>query len=116
RRDLRDLVGAMHLRVLRVGLELGQRPGLDPLGGEAQRHGRVVSVDEWIPAGVRIPGATLDSTRGPAASGVSSPEAGVHWGSRGSRVAPVSGWLPKNPALTLAKCRAKPASIRRSRG
>ena len=36
--DLRDLVGAMHLRVLRVGLEARQRPRLDPLGGEVEGH------------------------------------------------------------------------------
>ena len=51
--DLGDLVGPVHLRVLGVGLELGQRPGFDPLGGEAQRHGRVVS-DVMVDAG-RIP-------------------------------------------------------------
>jgi hypothetical protein len=36
--DLRDLVGPVQLRVLRVGLEPRKRPGLDPLGGEGEGH------------------------------------------------------------------------------
>jgi hypothetical protein len=38
RGDLRDLIRAMRLRVLRVGLEPGQRPHLDRVRGKAQGH------------------------------------------------------------------------------
>ena len=49
--DLHDLVGPVHLRVLRVGLQARQRPGLDPIRGKAQRHLRAgPSGSGWIPS------------------------------------------------------------------
>ena len=55
--ELRDLVGAVHLRVLRVGLQALERPLLDPLRSEAQRHGGRGSSVEWMPvaSGLRMP-------------------------------------------------------------
>ncbi len=114
--DLRDLVCAMRLRVLRVGLEARQRPGLDRVRGEAQRHGGQGSSVGWMPvaSGLRMPCWTPHGVqRLPAVSGR---KASVHWFLRGARVAPASGWLPKNPALSLAMSRASPASIRISPG
>src|SRR5690606_6391121 len=67
----------------------------------------------WILEGLRIPDTALDSTRGPAASEVSSLKASVHWCWCGVRVDPDSRWLPKIPALTLAKSRASPSRIRK---
>ena len=66
----------------------------------------------WMPvaSGLRMPGWTPHGVqRRPAVSGR---KARVYWCLRRVRVGPASGWLPKNPALSLAMCRASPASIR----
>jgi hypothetical protein len=114
--DLRDLVRPVRLRVLRVGLEARQRPHLDRVRGEAQRHGGQGSSVGWMPvaSGLRMPRWTPHGVQRPPA--VSRRKASVHWCLRGARVAPASGWLPKNPALSLAMSRASPASIRISPG
>ena len=46
RGDLRDLVGAVRLRVARIGPQPLERPGLDRLRGKAQRHRRVPVVEQ----------------------------------------------------------------------
>jgi len=77
-----------------------------------ERHGGQGSSVGWMPmaSGLRMPCRTPHGVqRLPAVSGR---KASVHWCLRSARVAPASGWLPKKPALTLAKSRASPASIR----
>ena len=69
-----------------------------------ERHGGQGSSVGWMP------GWTPHGVQRPPA--VSGRKASVHWCLRGARVAPASGWLPKNPALSLAMSRASPASIR----
>ena len=61
-----------------------------------------------------MPGRTPSGVQRPPA--VSGRKVSVHWCLRGARVAPASGWLPKNPALSLAMSRAWPASIRKRPG
>jgi len=55
-RDLRDLLGPVRLGVLRIGLQPHERPGLDVLRREAQRHAALPSqVDSgfhWTPTGL----------------------------------------------------------------
>ena len=89
--ELRHLIVIMGLWIGGIGRQLGQRPGLDPLGGEAQRHeGRVSRF--------------VDAARGP--------DPGLHAGSSGhdarsEKAAVCRGlqrlalrrrvaWLPKN--------------------
>ena len=47
--DLRDLIHAVRLRVFRIRLELGQRPGLDCVRGKAQGHAGRFALMMWIP-------------------------------------------------------------------
>ena len=101
----------VRLRVLRVGLEARERPRLDRAPGRSSASWWARFLGRVDAGGFRTPDAVLDSTRGPAAtSGVRS-KGRVHWCLRGARVGPASGWLPKNPALSLAMSRASPASI-----
>ncbi len=66
--DLRHLVRAMRLGIAGIGLELGQRPHLDPIRGKTQRHRRVIPRIRMDAPGFWTPGYRLDSTRGPAAT------------------------------------------------
>ena len=108
--DLRDLVRAMRLRVFCIGLELGQRPGLDRVRGKAQGHaGRFASIG-WTPDTGNQPGLREGSS-GHRTRPVPRVCFVVFFS--GSRVDACAGWLPKKPALSLAILRASPARIRK---
>ncbi len=71
---------------------------------------------KWIPlaSGLRGPDRTPRGVQRPP--GVSSFKGLILRCFRRVQAAVASGWLPKNPALSLAMCRASPASIRISPG
>ncbi|SLN77582.1 hypothetical protein ROA7023_04445 [Roseisalinus antarcticus] len=177
-----DLVGTMLLGIAGIGLEPGQRPVLDPLGGEGEGHVRVILFDRfrcnakrdssmkscyirilyWCPVaqpeGMRctlLSASVASIHSGERGFGGNSGrrcrrtgrqdeflQRGLHWtpswipaGLRSPGYPPRSppykplllrgyfrfrgglhaGWTPKKTALSLAKLRASPASIRSAR-
>ena len=66
--------------------------------------------------GFRTPETRLDSTRGPVVTRGVQRKGLILQCFRRVQAALASGWLPKNPALSLAMFRASPASIRISPG